>query len=123
MTRPTGGGSGRDPDGVSRYLIVPLLILLVGLVYAQVARHAFIVIDDHLYVTANAPVRAGLTPEGFLWAFTTLHAFNWHPLTWLSHMLDVELYGMRAGGHHLTSAVIHALSSVLLYLVLRRATG
>ena len=65
----------------------------------------------------------GLTAEGIAWAFTTSHASNWHPLTWLSHMLDCQLYGLKPGGHHLTNVLLHAATAILLFLVLRRMTG
>jgi tetratricopeptide (TPR) repeat protein len=91
--------------------------------YAPVRHHQFIDYDDPLYVTENARVRAGLTPDGARWAFTTTHAGNWHPLTWLSHMLDVQLFGLDAGRHHLAGAALHALNAALLLLVLAAATG
>jgi tetratricopeptide (TPR) repeat protein len=79
--------------------------------------------DDTLHVTANPYVRQGLTAAGIGWAFRTFQAGNWYPLTWLSHMADVSLFGLRAGGHHLTSLLLHAANAVLLLLLLRRATG
>ena len=107
----------------------PLLWISLGLiitnivVYAAVRRHDFVYYDDQSYVTENGMVAAGLTWSGVLWAFTTGHAANWHPLTWLSHMLDVQLYGMQAGGHHLTNLVLHVLNTLLLFGVLHRMTG
>ncbi|HUL98834.1 MAG TPA: hypothetical protein VLU24_05335, partial [Mycobacterium sp.] len=74
-------------------------------------------------MTANPHVAGGLTWENVAWAFTTNHAANWHPLTWLSHMADVELFGMNAGAHHLTSLLFHAANTLLLFLLLRRMTG
>jgi tetratricopeptide (TPR) repeat protein len=101
------------------------LVLFLGCIalYAPVRRHAFVNYDDPDYVTANARVRAGLTGDGIRWAFTSTHGANWFPLTWLSHMLDVELFGLDSGRHHLTSVVLHAISSILLYLALLRMTG
>ncbi|HPC48095.1 MAG TPA: hypothetical protein PLW83_08605, partial [Deltaproteobacteria bacterium] len=78
--------------------------------------------DDPPYVTHNPHVLKGITAEGFRWAFTSVYGSNWHPLTWISHMLDVELFGMNAGMHHLTNTLLHALNSVLLFLVLEAAT-
>jgi tetratricopeptide (TPR) repeat protein len=99
------------------------LALLVAAIYAQLRTHAFINYDDPAYVTRNAPVLRGLTAAGVRWAFTSVHAAYWHPLTWLSHMLDVSLFGLDAGRHLLVSAAIHAINAVLLFLWLRRATG
>jgi tetratricopeptide (TPR) repeat protein len=92
-------------------------------VYGQVVGFDFVVYDDPHYVTENAHVRAGLTPEGVRWAFTAVHHGNWHPLTGLSYMLDVELYGLSPGGHHLTSIVFHVLNALLLGAVLQSMTG
>jgi tetratricopeptide (TPR) repeat protein len=99
------------------------LVLLVLLLYAPVKRHEFVNYDDDRYVTENPHVRSGLTADGVRWAFKSLHASNWHPLTWLSHMLDVELYGLEPGGHHMTSVMLHAINAVLLLLALGVLTG
>ncbi len=100
-----------------------LLLVCTAAVYGQTIGHEFIQYDDHEYVYENTHVRRGLTWEGAGWAFTTLWAGNWHPLTWLSHMLDCELFGLRPGYHHLVNVLLHILNSMLLYLVLRRMTG
>jgi tetratricopeptide (TPR) repeat protein len=100
-----------------------LLGLLVLIPYAQIAGHGFINYDDPEYVVENAYVNSGLRRHAILWAFTAVHSANWHPLTWISHMLDCELFGLDAGGHHLASLLLHAANTVLLFLVLRRATG
>ncbi len=99
------------------------LVLAVALVFGQTVGHEFINFDDNPYVYENPVVQRGLTLQGFRWAFTTFHENNWHPLTWLSHMLDCTLYGLQAGGHHLTSVLLHASTVVLLFLVLWRMTG
>ena len=83
----------------------------------------FINFDDTDYVTENVHVLKGLNGQSITWAFTTTEAANWHPLTWLSHMLDVQLFGLDAGKHHLTSLQLHILNSVLLFLLLVRMTG
>ncbi|HJQ98337.1 MAG TPA: hypothetical protein VJ826_08475, partial [Candidatus Polarisedimenticolaceae bacterium] len=83
----------------------------------------FVNYDDNIYVTENAPVKAGLTAEGVRWAFTTFRAGNWHPLTWISHMADVSMWGIGPWGHHLTSVGLHAVNVALVFLVLARATG
>ena len=102
--------------------IATALMLVVLVVYAQVRTHAFINFDDPAYVFKNPHVATGLTGSNVVWAFTHTYASNWHPLTWISHMLDVQLFGLDAGKHALTSVVIHAINSVLLFFVLRRAT-
>lgn len=76
-----------------------------------------------MYVTDNPNVKAGLTASNVVWAFTTITASNWHPLTWLSHMVDVEIFGLNAGGHHITSIIIHAASTLLLFLILAKITA
>jgi protein O-mannosyl-transferase len=92
-------------------------------VYAPVVRHGFVDYDDDEYVFRNPHVQAGLTAEGMAWAFTSMEAANWHPLTWLSHMLDCELFGLRPAGHHATNLALHTLDAVLLFLVLAWLTG
>jgi protein O-mannosyl-transferase len=92
-------------------------------VYAQVWHYDFVVYDDPTYVTANEHVRAGLTWSGLVWAFTAIHDANWFPLTWMSHMADVQWFGLHAGSHHLTNVLMHAASAVLLFAALRRMTG
>ncbi len=99
------------------------LLLAVFLAFGQTVRYDFVNYDDDKYVYENPPVRAGLTAEGIAWAFRSSHASNWHPITWLSHMLDCQLYGPWAGGHHLTNVLLHAVSAVLLFLVFLRMTG
>src|SRR5436305_909207 len=98
------------------------LAALTLLAFAPVCTRAydFVNFDDDLYVTRNPQVRSGVTAAGFRWAWTTFHAFNWHPLTWLSLQLDAQLYGLNPGGFHLTNLLIHTASAVILFLVLRR---
>jgi Flp pilus assembly protein TadD len=79
--------------------------------------------DDGKYILENPHVRTGLTAEGFIWAFTSSYASNWHPLTWLSHMLDVQLFGLDPGPHHLVNVLFHSVNAVLLFLLLLRMTG
>ena len=92
-------------------------------VFWSVSGHEFLDFDDQDYVTQNAQVQSGLTWPGALWAFTTNHAGNWHPLTWMSHMLDVQLFGLNPGPPHLTNLALHIINSVLLLLLLQRMTG
>jgi Flp pilus assembly protein TadD len=106
-----------------RKLILCLtLIVVTTAVYWQVKDYRFITFDDDDYVTENAYVRKGLTFKGLTWAFTTTHAHNWHPLTWLSHMLDVELFGLKPGWHHLMNLFFHVANTLLLFLILNRMT-
>ena len=110
--------------------VPPRVWILLGLValtfsiYGQTAWHPFIDLDDDVLIYGNPHVRSGLTWENIRWAFTeTTGVSMWHPLTWLSYMIDVDLFGLNAGGHHLMSAGIHALNAMLLFLVLQRMTG
>jgi tetratricopeptide (TPR) repeat protein len=108
---------------MGRVLISLGLSLLICFAFESVRLNDFVAFDDEKYVTENAQVRAGLTRESVSWSLSTTHFNNWHPLTWLSHMLDVELYGLNAGGHHLTNLLIHILNSLLLFGLLKRMTG
>lgn len=99
------------------------LALLVLGAFAPVLSNGFVSFDDGTYVTANPHVQAGLTWPSIKWAFETSTASNWHPLTWLSHMLDCQFFGMRAWGHHLTSVFLHALNTILVFLVFKKITG
>ncbi|MFC1813394.1 tetratricopeptide repeat protein [Thermodesulfobacteriota bacterium] len=113
-----------DPECRHIKLIVSLfLTLAILIVYCQAIHFDFNNYDDNLYVTENQQVQAGLTIGGLYWAFTTGHASNWHPLTWLSHMLDCELYGLSPMGHHWTNIQIHIANSILLFLLLNIMTG
>ena len=100
-----------------------LLALVTLLVYLPAARDGFVNYDDQDYVTENSVVQKGLTWTGIKWAFTTSHASNWHPVTWLSHMADCELFGLNAGAHHLVNVLFHTANVVLLFLLLLRLTG
>ncbi len=105
-------------------IIISLFIIAASLaVYWQIIDHKFINYDDGDYITENPHVQAGFTKENIKWAFTTGHAANWHPVTWLSHMLDIELYGLHSMGHHWTNLQIHIINSILLFLVLKMMTG
>ena len=99
------------------------LAVATAVAYAPALRGAFLTYDDDVYVTANAHVQHGLTGESLRWAGTATHAANWHPLTWISHMIDWSLFGAVPAGHHAVSVAIHVVSTVLLYRVLRAATG
>lgn len=100
-----------------------LLFLLTLAVYHPVGGFDFVNYDDPDYVSANPRVQAGLTREGLRWAFTAIHSSNWHPVTWLSHMLDCEWFGLRPGTHHWVNVGLHGLAAVLLFGWLTYATG
>jgi protein O-mannosyl-transferase len=100
-----------------------LLALGTALLYAPVLHFDFIKYDDQLYIINNPHVNQGLHWDQLGWCFQAGYASNWHPLTWMSHMLDCQMYGLKAGGHHATNVVIHILNAVLLFLVLRTTTG
>lgn len=103
------------------FLLVALSLAVLG-VYGQTLGFEFTNLDDPIYVTANPAVRAGLTGQGVLWAATTAHEGNWVPLTFLSHMLDVQIFGLNAGGHHAMNVLLHMLNALLLYGFLATAT-
>ena len=106
-----------------RAVAIVLLAAAVLLAFWPVLHHDFNKYDDTKYVTRNGRIKDGITPDSLRWAFTSFHASNWHPLTWISHMLDWRLYGASAGGHHATSLLLHLLNTWLLFLVLEAATG
>jgi protein O-mannosyl-transferase len=104
-------------------LAICILLAAVTLsLYGPVIRHPFINYDDKDYVTENQQVRAGLSWHTMVWALTATGKANWHPLTWISHALDCQLYGMDAAGHHLSSILFHVLNTVLLFLLLAQVT-
>src|SRR5579859_5498558 len=110
----------RSSDFRRVVLVSALLSGLILAVYWPVSRFEFQAYDDQTYVAGNPAVRGGLTWRSIAWAFETFHSSNWHPLTWLSHMLDVQFFGLNAGAHHLTSLCLHLANTVLLLLVLNR---
>ena len=108
---------------VSQYHVAALLLLVTVAVYLQVWSAGFVNYDDEAYVTANTHVQSGLTYEGTLWAFNVGYEGNWHPLTWLSHMLDCQLFGPSPIGPHAVNLLLHLANTLLLLLVLNRTTG
>jgi len=113
----------RTPNRALAWGLPLLLTGMVAATYGRVAGYPFVDMDDQFYVFGNFAVSEGLTFDGIRWAFTTVYAANWHPLTWLSHMLDVSLFGMNAGRHHLVNVLFHLLNSLFLFGVLRKMTG
>ena len=103
-----------------RLALAAAIVALVLAVFAQARTFDFLHFDDQTYVSKNPNVTSGLTARSIGWAFTTGRAANWHPLTWVSHMIDVQLFGLWAGGHHLTNVAIHAVTTLLLFALLLR---
>ena len=123
----SGSGSSVRRRGaksrVTGLLVCLVLVAITWAVFGQTLAHDFVNFDDHVYIYENPIVVRGLSTEGIIGAFTHTHARNWHPLTTLSHMLDCQLYGLNAGGHHLTNVILHTISVLLLFLVLKQMTG
>ena len=105
-----------------RLLICIVLAVATFVVYLPVRNHEFVRYDDDFYVTHNSNVKSGLSLQGLKWAFTTGHAANWHPLTWLSHQLDCQLFGLNSGYHHLVNILFHIANTILLFIFFNRMT-
>ena len=116
-------GPPADPARGRARLAGLLLFLAVLGLFLPAVKNGFVNFDDQDYVTENARVQQGLTWENVSWAFASTEAANWHPLTWLSHMADCQIYGLAPWGHHLTSVLLHALNTLLVFLVWRKMTG
>ncbi|CAN2043701.1 protein O-mannosyl-transferase [Candidatus Magnetomoraceae bacterium gMMP-13] len=106
-----------------KILISLFLTLLILAAYGQIRNFDFAGFDDKLYVTENSHVQSGFTCKSIAWAFTTYCSANWHPVTWLSHILDYEIYGLNPGGHHWTNLLFHTANSILLFFILYQMTG
>lgn len=117
------GLHGNPSTSTKSIAICLVLAALTLAVYFQVTGFDFIHLDDPGYVTDNEMVRQGISLETLQWAFSSFHESNWHPLTWVSHMIDVEVFGMNPGMHHLTNVLFHVLNTVLLFFVLDAMTG
>ncbi|MGE5209251.1 MAG: hypothetical protein ACM3KL_07980, partial [Alphaproteobacteria bacterium] len=99
------------------------LALLTWAVFAQTLRHDFVNYDDPSYVYQNTRITSGFSVPNVVWAFTHVHSENWHPLTTITHMLDCQFHGLKAGWHHFTNVLLHTIAVVLLFLALQRMTG
>ena len=104
-------------------LVCLFLSVLILAVYLPVKNYEFVNYDDDRYVTENVRVKNGLSLDNIIWAFKSTTVANWHPITWLSHMLDVELYGLNSGAHHQTNVIFHLFNTLLLFFVFRKMTG
>jgi len=121
-TRQRETQATRSFDRVELWIAATLAVATLA-VYGQVIRHQFINLDDNFYIWDNPMIIGGLTLKGIGWAFTTFHAANWHPLTWVSHMVDSQVFGLNAGGHLFMNALIHVSNTLLLFFFLKRTTG
>ncbi len=124
--RAVGSRSIAPPKTNRRCLTIGVCIFLAALtwvVFGQTLGHDFVNYDDPKYVYENTKITSGLSMTGIAWAFTHIHSENWHPLTTISHMLDCQLYGLKAGGHHFTNALLHSIAAILLFLTLQYMTG
>ena len=116
----------RNPRKYDSAVVVVICIFLAAMtwiVFGQTLWNDFVAYDDGDYVYANPIVRSGITLRGVVWAFTHAHADNWHPITTISHMLDCQLFGLHAGGHHFNNVVLHTAAVILLFLVLYQMTA
>jgi Flp pilus assembly protein TadD len=120
---PGKSSAGARPGSRRAIWIGAVLVLVTLLAYWPVRKCGFVTIDDDLYVTRNSNVLHGLTLEDLRWAFTTRHTGNWHPLTWISHMTDCQVFGVNPAWHHTVNLLFHAANCLLLFLVLRLMTG
>ncbi len=110
-------------DSKRVWLIAFVLMIVTAAVYSPVLWHPFVNYDDEAYVVENDHIHSGLNPAMLRWALTSMDESNWHPMTWLSHALDCQVYGLDPAGHHATSLILHGLNTVLLFWLLFRATG
>jgi tetratricopeptide (TPR) repeat protein len=112
---------------VKNYIVSISFLLFIAIsaiiVYGQVRRHDFVSFDDNEYIYENPRVKSGVTLGNVIWAFTAFHSNNWHPLTWISHMMDCQLFGLNPGPHHLINLFFHIANSLLLFLVFKQMTG
>jgi tetratricopeptide (TPR) repeat protein len=113
----------RSESAAATALVAVLLVAATAVAFGRTIAYDFINFDDGVYVRNNSHVVPGLTVSGATWALTRRHSSNWHPLTWMSHMLDCQIYGLKPWGHHLTNLLLHAATSVALFLVFRKMTG
>ena len=112
----------KTPKKYQSICIYLVLALTTTAVFYQVCTYDFVNYDDFMYVYKNPNIQAGITPKAIKWALTVSYASIWHPLTWLSHMLDWQLFGPKAGGHHLTNLIFHIANTLLLFIVLKQMT-
>jgi len=123
MTRLRYAAPWQADDGKRTFLVCAVLVLAVFAAFEGVRKNDFVNFDDDKYVTDNLHVQEGLNLKSVEWAFTSSHAKNWHPLTWISHIIDYSIFGPYPYGHHLVSVWFHIANALLLFLILRKMTG
>lgn len=114
---------GKSPVDGRTLLLCIILFLITLIIFRPCTNNRFLVYDDSDYVTENTHVKQGFTAQSVAWAFESGEQANWHPLTWLSHILDYQLYGLKPEGHHFTSVLLHSVNAGLLFLLLNLMTG
>src|SRR5437016_14224032 len=107
------------PSRVLTIGVCAAVVVLIWIVFGQTLKHDFVNYDDKTYVYGNSLVAAGVTTNGLLHAFVDTQTGNWHPLTTISHMLDSQFYGLKAGGHHFTNVILHMGAAILLFILLQ----
>jgi protein O-mannosyl-transferase len=112
-----------SPSLSSQLAVCAVIVVLIWIVFGQTLGHDFVNYDDNTYVSRNSLVTAGLSVHGLSQAFVDTHTDNWHPLTIISHMIDCQLFDLKAGGHHFTNVFLHTIAAVLLFFWLRNITG
>ena len=125
VPNPASAPTPAAHTGWNKEVLFVCLLVVLGTVaaYSPVWRSGFINFDDPDYVSGNPRVQSGLNAESIRWAFTAFYSSNWHPMTWLSHMLDSQIYGLKPAGHHVTSLILHAVNSLLVFGLFLRMTG
>lgn len=110
-------------NAAKKFVIYSFLLLITAAVFWQVNQYGFIDLDDSVYVTDNTHLQSGISLDGIIWSFSTLYAEFWHPVTWFSLFLDYEIYGLNAGGYHVTNVILHILSTLFLFGLFHRMTN
>src|SRR5260370_9549945 len=112
-----------SPSLSSQLGVCGVIVVLVWIVFGQTLGHDFVNYDDKTYVYGNSLVNAGLSWHGLIRAFVDTQTNNWHPLTIISHMIDCQLFDLKAGGHHFTNVLLHTIAALLLFVWLRSVSG
>jgi protein O-mannosyl-transferase len=123
LAEPRKAIAANSSAGVPVWVVAVLLAVATAATYGRALQNGFVDFDDRDYVTGNEHVRAGLSWQNVGWAFRSTEAANWHPVTWISHMADCQVFGLNPAGHHAVSVLLHAINAVLLFLLLEKATG
>src|SRR5438874_9968253 len=113
----------RPGSRARQFVVIAAIVALIWIVFGQTLGHDFVNYDDKTYVYGNSLVTAGLSLHGLSQAFVDTQTNNWHPLTIISHMIDCQLFDLKAGGHHFTNVFLHTIAAILLFLWLTNTTG